>query len=131
MDQETSPDETVQGGQEDEVPGEAEAPTERTAAEQPNPFWSEQATEEFRLRQARTLGLAESTISCWNRITLRPILRVVVDSGLWKQPVFEPRALIFREVSVSKLRILKGGYPQGFLRFFQGPGVQQGKTMLR
>ena len=59
MDQESSPDETVQGGQEDEIPGEPEDSAERTAAEQPNPFWSERATEEFRLRQARPLGLAE------------------------------------------------------------------------
>ena len=42
--------------------GQVAAGTEPEAAgsaEEPNPFWSERATEEFRLRQARPLGLAE------------------------------------------------------------------------
>ena len=59
MDQEVAPDETVQGGQEDGIPGESAVATGGAAAEQPNPFWSERATEEFRLRQARPLELTE------------------------------------------------------------------------
>ena len=30
-----------------------------SGSEQPNPFWSERASDEFRLRQSRPLGLAE------------------------------------------------------------------------
>ena len=52
-----------QGGQDDDTPQEESPPiegtVEGTGEEQPHPFWSERATEEFRLRQARPLGLAE------------------------------------------------------------------------
>ena len=40
-------------------PEDADGPAETALPEQPNPFWSDRAAEEFRLRQARPLGLAE------------------------------------------------------------------------
>ena len=50
---------TGQGGQDEGALDEDNPPPEGTGDGQPNPFWSERATEEFRLRQARPLGLAE------------------------------------------------------------------------
>ena len=53
-------EETVEGSGHTEPSAEAAPVIEpRKESEQPNPCWSERITEEFRLRQARPLGLAE------------------------------------------------------------------------
>ena len=66
MDHESGTETEGQGGPGGDTTGEPDAVLEeaaselpRAAVELPNPFWSDRATEEFILRQARPLGLAE------------------------------------------------------------------------
>ena len=59
MDQGVLAEQAEPEGRETDDPENAEGAAESAAPEQPNPFWSDRAAEEFRLRQARPLGLAE------------------------------------------------------------------------
>ena len=120
MEQEVSEEPTDPGGRDE---GEREG-TE-SLADRPNPFWSDRATEEFLLRQARPLGLAE-----YDDRQLEPDYAVSDDTGLWKQLVYVTLAHSLKEANGSQLTPPREECLRAYLQFLPGQGARFGRIML-